>query len=268
MGEGILAEGASVAHARDMPRARSRRPVRLHLTTCLLTAAVLLTACADPAIQHKDGSTSKRGFVLSRVAKGDIDDVSETHQRAMLNSLRTLALKFYKRNPREFRKSGFADAEPAVETLFEGLDDWDLAAARTIDWPKRLAEAWQTGYEGDRVRALFEGLLVMCMASYDNHRAFYFTTSLDPQKLYNSARNLEAVAWKIAHARNERGDLILVSNSMDPAGDANLSFEREFGKLIATQDNLALIIEDKGNRTVRTGMVNLATMIFLPIPVK
>jgi hypothetical protein len=233
-----------------------------------LPVAVLLSACADPAIQHKDGGTSKRGFVLSRIAKGDIDDVADTHQQAMLRSLRTLALKLYKRNPREFRKSGFGEAEPAVEALFASVDTWDASALRKLDWPARLAEAWQSGHEGDRVRALFEGLLVMGMASYDDRRAFYLTTSLDPQKLYNSARNLEAVAWKLAHARNDRGDLLLVSNSMDPGADPNLSFEREFGKLIATQDNLALIIEDKGNRTIRSGMVNLATMVLLPIPAR
>lgn len=234
----------------------------------LMIPALLLAACADPVIQRKDGSTSKRGFVLSRVAKGDIDDVAETHQEVMLRSLRTLALKFYKRNPREFRKSGFAEAEPAAEALFASVGDWPQSPLRRLDWAARLAEAWQPAYEGDRVRALFEGLLLMGMASYDDHREFYLTTSLDPQKLYNSARNLEAVAWKIAHAHNDRGELVLLSNSMDPGSDINLSFEREFGKLIATQDNLALIIEDKGNRTVRTGVVNLATMVFLPIPVK
>jgi hypothetical protein len=264
MGGGVLAEGESVAHARRMSRVRSRP--RCMATS--LVAAILLSACADPAIRHKDGSTSRRGFELSRVAKGDIDDVAETHQQAVIQSLRTLALKFYKRNPREFRKSGFSAAEPAVEALFAPLDDWAAAPLRGSDWGRRLAEAWQADYPGDRVKALLEGLLGMCMASYDHHREFYFTTSLDPQKLYNSARNLEAVAWKISQAHTPRGEPLLLSNSMDAATGPNLSFEREFGKLIATQDNLALIIEDKGNRGIRAGMVNLATMVFLPIPVR
>lgn len=231
-------------------------------------AAGLLTACADPAIRHKDGSSSKHGFDISRVVKGDIDDVAETHQQAMIRSLRTLALKFYKRNPREFRKSGFTAAEPAVEDLFAPLEDWQHAALRDSEWAGRLAEAWQPDYGGDRVKALIEGLLTMCMASYDHHREFYLTTTLDPQKLYNSARNLEAVAWKLSQAHTPRGDPVLLSNSMDAGTGPNLSFEREFGKLIATQDNLALIIEDKGNRVIRTGVVNLATMVFLPIPVR
>ena len=48
-------------------------------------------------------------------------------------------------------------------------------------------------------------------------------------------------------------------------GVANLSFEREFGKLIGIQDTLAKIIEDKNNRAIRFGVVNVASMVFLPI---
>lgn len=245
------------------PLQRSRA---LRSAACTLLCTLLLAACAASPIQRKDGASSKRGFDVSRLAKGDIDDVVETHQAAVLRSLSTLALKFYKRNPREFRKSGHADAESATAALFADVPQWDASPLRQSDWPQRLGSTWQAGFEGDRVQALFEGLLVMCMASYDHHREFYLTTRIDPQKLYNSARNIEAVAWKVAHARDDRGALLLLSNSMEGEGPANLSFEREFGKLIATQDNLALIVEDKDNRALRMGVVNLATMVFLPVP--
>ena len=52
---------------------------------------------------------------------------------------------------------------------------------------------------------------------------------------------------------------------MNAGSAANLSFEREFGKLIGIQDTLAKIIEDKTNRAIRFGVVNLAKMVFLPI---
>jgi hypothetical protein len=56
----------------------------------------------------------------------------------------------------------------------------------------------------------------------------------------------------------------LISNSME--GDvSNLSFEREFGKLIAQQDLMALIIEDKSNRSISRAFQNVATFVFLPI---
>ena len=73
------------------------------------------------------------------------------------------------------------------------------------------------------------------------------------------------MVWKLSNARNLRGETILLSNGFDANGVVNLSFEREFGKLIGIQDALAKVIEDKNNRTIRFGVVNLASMIFLPI---
>jgi hypothetical protein len=98
------------------------------------------------------------------------------------------------------------------------------------------------------------------MAAFDHRTEFYLLSEVDAQKLYNAARNTEAVAWKLATARNPRGESLLLSNSM-----ANLSFEREFGKLIGIQDTLAKIVEDKSNRAIRFGVVNVASMMFLPI---
>ena len=71
--------------------------------------------------------------------------------------------------------------------------------------------------------------------------------------------------WKLATTRNATGEPVLLSNGIDPNGVPNLSFEREFGKLIGIGDTLARIIEDKSNRAIRFGVVNAATMIFLPI---
>ena len=45
----------------------------------------------------------------------------------------------------------------------------------------------------------------------------------------------------------------------------NLSFEREFGKMIGNLDVLSKIIADKTNRLVAKVFQNLATAIFLPV---
>ena len=128
-----------------------------------------------------------------------------------------------------------------------------------------LAHAWQKDYAGDRVKALMGGLLAMQMAAFNNATEFYLLTKMDAQKLYNAARNTEAVVWKISNAKNARGELLLLSSGYDANGVANLSFEREFGKIIGIEDTLALIIEDKTNRKIRFGVVGVARMIFLPI---
>ena len=229
-------------------------------SVCLCAA---LSACSTQPIQRADGSTTQRGFSLKELAKSDIDNVVETHQQAVIASLKTLTLKLYRRNPQESRKSGFSNAEEAVEALYKPLSHWELAAK--YDWQAALLDAWREDFAGDRVQALIQGLLTMHMAAYNHRTEFYYLSELDAQKLYNSARNLEAVVWKLSNAKRANGELFLHTNALDAQGIANLSFEREFGKVIGIQDTLAKIIEDKTNRAIRFGVVNVATMLFLPI---
>jgi hypothetical protein len=230
----------------------------------LLTAA-LLGACTHQPIQRKDGSSSARSFSLKELAKGDVDTVIEIHQQEILAALRTLTLKLYRRNPAEWRKSGFSSADEATASLFKPLEHWQLAPQKDLPWEAALLDPWREDYAGDRVKALMNGLLVMHMAAFNHQAEFYLLSEVDAQKLYNAARNTEAVVWKLSNARNERGDPVLLSNSMDTGGVPNLSFEREFGKLIGIQDTLARIVEDKTNRAIRFGAVNVAKMVFLPI---
>ncbi|MHB1143842.1 MAG: hypothetical protein ACYCZS_02965 [Thiobacillus sp.] len=234
------------------------------LLACLLTAA-LLAACSSPPIQRKDGSSSVRSFSLKELAKGDVDTVIEIHQQEILGTLRTLTLKLYRRNPNEWRKSGFASADDATADLFKPLEHWHLTPQKNLPRETVLLDPWRADFTGDRVQALMNGLLVMHMAAFNHQTEFYLLTEVDAQKLYNAARNTEAVVWKLSNARNTQGEPVLLSNGFDDNGTANLSFEREFGKLIGIQDALAKVIEDKTNRAIRFGVVNVASMAFLPI---
>ena len=80
----------------------------------------------------------------------------------------------------------------------------------------------------------------------------------------NAARNVEIAVWKLSNARNTQGQLLLLSNE-SAATVANLSFEREFGKAIASLDILSKIAADKNNRTVVKIIQTIATAAFLPI---
>lgn len=231
---------------------------------CLLTAA-LLAACSGQPIQRRDGSSSVRSFSIKELAKGDVDTVVEIHQQEVIAILKTLTLKLYRRNPGEWRKSGFASADEATAALFKPLEHWHLAQQQTLPWETVLLDPWRADFTGDRVKTLMNGLLVMHMAAFNHQTEFYLLTEVDAQKLYNAARNTEAVVWKLSNARNAQGEPVLLSNGIDGNGVANLSYEREFGKLIGIQDTLARIIEDKSNRAIRFGVVNVASMAFLPI---
>jgi hypothetical protein len=104
----------------------------------------------------------------------------------------------------------------------------------------------------------------MLHAAFDGKNEFYMTDTLDAQKLSDAARNIEIALWKLANNRSADGSLFLLSN--DPGPPANLSFEREFGKMIGGLDTLSRIIADKTNRTVVMVLQNMATALFLPIP--
>ena len=113
------------------------------------------------------------------------------------------------------------------------------------------------------MRAFIIGLLQMLMASYNNETDFYITTDLDPQRLYNSARNFERAAWLLNTRRQANGEPFLIANSM-AAGQINLSIERLFGKLIGGQDLLAQLTAEEQNRAIKN-VVQSITTFFLPI---
>ena len=231
----------------------------------LLALPGLLAACAGPGIARRDGSSSARPFAVSSLAKGDLDNVAEIVQAELLASLKALAEKLYRRNPAEWRKTGLASVEAALDRLAGPLKRWETAPERARDWRADFADTWRGDFAGDRVGSLMRGLLAMQMTAFGHRTEFYLWHELDAQKLYNAARNLEAVAWALANRRDARGAPVLLSNAVEGDGAANLSFEREFGKLIALNDALARIVEDQTNRTIRAGVVNVAGFVLLPL---
>jgi hypothetical protein len=223
-----------------------------------------LTGCASQEIQRKDGASSARAFKAANLAKSEVDMLAEINQHESLTSLRLIGEKLYRRNPREFRKSGHVSASAACDHIFGLIPHWVDKSQPFPDWEENFKLTFVEGYSGDRVQTFMTALISMLMASYDHKTDFFLTDTLSAQKLYNSARNLEVAVWKLSNAKGTSGAALLISNSMD--GEvANLSFEREFGKLIARQDLLALIIEDRSNRSISRVFQNAAAFVFLPL---
>lgn len=218
-----------------------------------LLGVLLLSACA-----------SNGDFAPGQLAKTDIDRISESHRRDAFASLRSLAEKLYRRNPREWRKAGHASMEAAMAQLFDPQLAWRLPTLEGKRGVEAIAAGFREDFRGDRVAALVGGMGGMLSAAFNGQMEFYVLDDLDPQKLYNSARNIEIAAWKLANARDAAGNLLLLSNEMQ--APQNLSFEREFGKMIGNLDLLSKIIADKANRTVVKVIQNLATAAFLPVP--
>ena len=213
-----------------------------------LGLVLLLTACSHNGAQTgaknaAPGNDKGRAigdsvasFDPKQIGKSDVDRVADIHRREVFASLRVLAEKLYRRNPREWKKRG-TDA---------------------------ILLALREDFGGDRVAVFVAGVGDMLNVAFDEKTEFFMLDELDPQKLYNSARNLEVAAWKLANARDAGGALLLLSNDMTQQ-PANLSFEREFGKMIGNLDLLAALIADKGHRTIARAAQSLATAVFLPV---
>jgi hypothetical protein len=213
------------------------------------------------------GTTPRKpvsGFDPNQIAKSDIDRVAEAHQREVFASLKLLTEKLYRRNPREWRKGGQASLEAAVARIFEANHEWKFAELENKRGTDAIHLAFREDYAGDRVLAFIAGLGGMVQTAFNDKTELFLLDDLDPQALFNAARNVEIAVWKLSNAQAPGGELVLLSN--EGAGPVkNLSFEREFGKVIGSLDLLSKIIADKTNRIVAKVFQNLATAIFLPV---
>ncbi len=231
---------------------------RVGATLLLLAALMLLPGCGS--------STPSKPFQVKNFAKSDIDMVADAHIVALKRLMRELTVKLYKRNPRELTKGppGMS-VERRLHLLFDSprlIAHPELGNRYGVDAVPLVFDA---EFTGDRVFALMVGISGMLHASYEYRDEFFMLNEIDQQKLYNSARNLEAVAWRLGNLRLPDGELFLLTNAIDEDGTRNLSFERIFGKLIGYQDMMAQIIADKTNRTIKNVVVGFASTTLLPI---
>jgi hypothetical protein len=232
------------------------------------SAAVLLFALPLFALLLAAGCATKVGRDGQRavevnpryLVKSDIDRVIDSSRRDVVQGLRRLAEKLYRRNPREWHKGGQASLDASVDRLFAvrllAIDGRQEGAAAML--------AFAADYRGDRVEALVVGLLGMVDAAFEHKDDFTLLDDLDAQKLYNCARNVEIALWKLSSARAADGEPLLLSNELD-ARNPNLSFEREFGRLIGILDLLSGVVADKNGRSLTRLTQSIATAVFLPV---
>lgn len=206
------------------------------------------------------GTSEPRPFQIKNLGKTEIDMVTDLHIQTVNALARELTIKLYKRNPRELAKVEGMTIDQRLEQL--------LGSPRPIRHPElnnlyaeqAVPLAFDPQFRGDRVFALMVGITGMLHASYSYRDEFYLLNEIDQQKLYNSARNLEIVAWRLNTYRQADGTPFLLANSAH-----NLSFERLLGKLIAHQDMMARIVSDSTNRAINTVVHGIASTTLLPI---
>ena len=217
-----------------------------------------------------DGCSTKVGtgrqkesfFDPRYLAKTEIDRVIDASRAEVMAGLRRLAEKLYRRNPGEWKRSGQPNVDAAVVRLFSGTLDFSELERRREG--EAALFAFSPAYRGDRILAVMAGLIGMVDSAFEHKDDFYVLDDLDEQKLYNCARNIEIAVWKMSSTRNANGGPLLVSNELDP-NNPNLSFEREFGRIIGLLDFLSKVVADKHGRSITRLTQSIATAVFLPV---
>lgn len=201
----------------------------------------------------------------NQLVKNDFDRMADVELEENTQSLRLLMSKLYKRNPRELAKSTTDNAEKMVNWVFDGelQHHWKFNAIDNKQGTDAIFLAFNADYQGDRVLPFVVGIHTMLLKAHGNKTQFYLTDNIEPQHIYNVARNIEIAAWKLSTARDANGNLYLLSNEISDK-ERNLSFEREFGKMIGRTDLYAIALAEKSQRLISRIAQSIATMAFLP----
>ena len=202
------------------------------------------------------------------LAQSDVNRMATLGMQGNLASLMLLADKLYRRNPAEWRKAQ-PNREAALAKLKAAIDSntaWpDLQSKRDI---AALSLALGPDFKGDRVAAFIAASADMLVTAHGNKTSFYLTDPLDAQYIYNAARNIEIAVWLLASRKNTQGQPLLLSDEINER-ERNLSFEREFGKIIGRLDLLSAVLTEKYRRAVITYVQNLLGGTFLQfLPVR
>ncbi|MFT5118125.1 MAG: hypothetical protein ACI9NY_001663 [Kiritimatiellia bacterium] len=221
---------------------------------CLLSLLILIGALGGC------GQT----FDVKQLGKGDIDFVADSHRKEAQRLLFELMEKLYKRNPNQLNKQLDTTIEAQVGRLKTAINQDSPLLIDGLEGVDLLKQAFDQEFTGDRVFTLVGGLLSMIHKSYGYHLEFYMFDTLDQQKLYNSARNIEVFSWRLRTAKDDSQQLLILSTQL-MGETTNLSFERLVSKLIAMQDMMALIAADGDRRTINGVAQGFAQMVFLPI---
>ena len=200
----------------------------------------------------------------TQLGKTDFDRMADHEIRENIQSLRSLMIKLYKRNPSELKKSTSEDAEKMVNWVFNGNHNWNFEAINNIQGNDAIYLAFNEDYKGDRVLPFIVGIYTMLIKAHGGKKEFYLFDSIDPQLLYNASRNVEIAAWKLSNTKDASGRLFLVANEINEK-ENNLSFEREFGKIIGRTDFIAFTLSEKMERSIARVIQNLATGLLIPI---
>nr|WP_240039565.1 hypothetical protein [Achromobacter aloeverae] len=224
-----------------------------------------LPGCVNPTPPRDGKGPRSENMSADQFGQTDFNRTVTLAMRDNLNSLYSLADKLYRRNPREWHKSGMADQAAAMKHVRHLVDNrMPPAGLNGLRDIQVLAVSLDPNYQGDRVAAFIYGLADTMIEAHNGKTRFYVSDVLDGQRIYNAARNVEAAAWLLASRRDGAGNPLLLANEMSSTA-VNLSFEREFGAIIGRLDLIANLLGENGRRIGINYAQGLLFFNFLPV---
>ena len=168
-----------------------------------LGLVALLAGCASDAPTTR-GEVKGQDFNGAELLQSEGNRTAKNAMLANQRSLLLLADKLYRRNPAEWRKN--------AATREAALAEVEKAMAADTPWPplagKRdvaaLTLALSPDFAGDRVAAFIVACADTIVTAHGGKREFYYLDGVDPQHLYNAARNMEIALWVLNTRRRRR----------------------------------------------------------------
>ena len=168
------------------------------VATALLLACAALASCSSAPTPR--GAVQGAEFSSGELLQSEGNRITQNAMTANHRSLMLLADKLYRRNPAEWRKSA-ATRETALAQL-------ELALLSAQLWAplagQRDVAALSPDFAGDRVAAFIVACADTIVTAHGGKREFYYLDGVDPQHLYNAARNMEIALWVLNTRRRRR----------------------------------------------------------------
>lgn len=227
--------------------------------------ALLLVGCSSAPTTH--GKVEGERFQAGELVQSDSSRMATLAMKENLDSLMRLMDKLYRRNPGEWKKTAASREAAMAYVRIAVMERQPWQALRGERDVAALSLALQPEFGGDRVAAFIYAAADTLITAHGARTSFTLVDGLDPQHIFNAARNLEIANWILNSRKSAAGQPLLLSNQLAEQ-ERNLSFEREMGKIIGRLDLLASFTTERYRRSVigyGQGLLAGPFMQFLPV---
>ncbi|MFT0213748.1 hypothetical protein VQ643_14290 [Pseudomonas sp. F1_0610] len=232
--------------------------------SCLLWLSACSSNTSNANLRHEEITGANPAAQANELLQTDVNRLTTISMRNNLHGLYQLLTKFYKRNPREWRKIA-STQQQAEELIHQAIENnqrlpW-LENQNSIE---ALYLALDPSFQGDRAGTLIYAQARMIIDAHGGHTKFYISDVLNAEFINNSARNIEMSLWVLRDRKDAQGQPLLLSNEISEKG-YNVSFAMEYAKIIARLDLAASVLDERFRRLGVNYVHSLLFLTLLPI---